>query len=295
MRVFISWSGDLSKSVACTLREWLPGVIQAVQPYVSSEDIDKGKRWSTEVANELERANYGIIVVTKENVGRPWLNFEAGALSRVVAKTSVTPFLFRISQSEVRGPLLQFQSTSFSKEDVHKLLASMNGLLEDEQRLAEARLRSAFDKWWPDLEAELDGLPETSEPSGQPQVPAVSDRAIMEELLELARSQQRILADPELLLPYRYLRSAMRGLVGRDPRLYRGALHDEIAELDRSLSKLSRENPDLEDLASTASMLHSKFHELTARSHIDADLKRRNHRSGVGDQRTQGFDFPESG
>ena len=46
MKVFISWSGKTSFEVAKVLKEWIPCVIQDIEPYFSSDDIDKGARWS---------------------------------------------------------------------------------------------------------------------------------------------------------------------------------------------------------------------------------------------------------
>lgn len=36
MKVFISWSGDLSNKIGEKFRTWLPGVIQAVTPYYNT-------------------------------------------------------------------------------------------------------------------------------------------------------------------------------------------------------------------------------------------------------------------
>jgi len=77
MKVFLSWSGDLSHKVAIIFRDWLPSVLQFVEPYVSSEDIDKGARWSTDIAKELEESSFGILFITKDNIEAPWVNFDS--------------------------------------------------------------------------------------------------------------------------------------------------------------------------------------------------------------------------
>ena len=112
MKVFISWSGDSSHKVAIVLRDWLPSVIQALEPYVSS-DIDKGARWMADISGELENSSFGILCVTKDNIHAPWLNFEAGALSKFAKQDRAAPFLFGVDVSEIReGPLSQFQASS---------------------------------------------------------------------------------------------------------------------------------------------------------------------------------------
>src|SRR5271169_5743454 len=121
--VFLSWSGDSSKSAAQTLHTWLPTVIQNVHPYMSAENIDKGERWSIDIAKQLEETNYGIICMTPENIDAPWVLFEAGALSKSMERARVSPLLFSLGPSEfTKSPLLQFQLTVFTKDDFYKLL-----------------------------------------------------------------------------------------------------------------------------------------------------------------------------
>lgn len=198
MKVFISWSGDTSRQVAEALREWLPSVIQAITPYVSSEDIDKGARWSADISQELEDSNYGILCVTKSNLSAPWLNFEAGALSKSFDKSRVSPFLFGIDRTEVTGPLLQFQSTINEREDVYKLVRGINNSCES--GLDESRLDQIFTVWWPSLETKLDSIFEVSAPnSDSPTGHKRTNEDVLEEILSLVRTQQKILSDqPEI-------------------------------------------------------------------------------------------------
>ncbi|BAU28213.1 TIR domain-containing protein [Aneurinibacillus soli] len=206
MKVFLSWSGELSRRVALVFREWLPSVIQAVEPYVSSEDIDKGARWSSDIAQELEVSSYGIICITKENIEAPWINFEAGALAKTFDKAYVSPFLFGIKRFEVSGPLLQFQSTLYEKDDVKKLIDGINKAC-DLQGLDSLRLDKVFEMWWPALKEELDNLLVNSDDY------LISDEkensgeinSMLEEVLELTRNQQKLLRSPHDILPPEYL------------------------------------------------------------------------------------------
>ena len=63
MKVFISWSGDRSRAVADTLRVWLKDVIQAVDPWISGSNIEKGTRGGLEITKELEESLVGIFAL----------------------------------------------------------------------------------------------------------------------------------------------------------------------------------------------------------------------------------------
>lgn len=56
MKIFISWSGPKSGAVAKALREWLPLVVNAFEPFLSSDDIDKGTRKARAGIQKLPRS-----------------------------------------------------------------------------------------------------------------------------------------------------------------------------------------------------------------------------------------------
>ena len=183
--VFISWSKPKSKSVAEAFRDWLPSVIQAVKPWLSSHDINKGARWSREIAGQLKDAKVGIVCLTPENLDAPWLNFEAGALSKTVEDAFVCPYLFGVEPAQVKGPLSQFQLTKAEKQDTRQLLGTINKAL-GETGLTEPQLDRVFEKWWPEIEEKLRAIPDRE--IAAPQRP---DREILEEILSIVRSQAR--------------------------------------------------------------------------------------------------------
>jgi hypothetical protein len=165
MNVFMSWSGSMSHRVAGVFHDWLPCVLQTVKPFMSSEDIAKGVRWSDALARELKATDFGIIFVTPFNLHASWLGFEAGALSKAIPSAQVMPLLFGVEAKELTGPLSQFQSTQYSKEEVFNLVSSLNGMLGDEARVEKGLLQRVFEKWWPDLQEAIEGIPRDQEGS----------------------------------------------------------------------------------------------------------------------------------
>src|SRR5438067_6127291 len=158
MDIFISWSGPQSLVVAEALRDWIPMVINAAKPFLSAADIDKGVRWSSEIAGKLEKAKAGIICLTPENMNSQWILFEAGALSKSVQNTYVCPLLVGLKPSDIQGPLAQFQFTSTDKPDMLKMFKTLNAAQGD-LALAEAHIEKAFFLVWPQLEDQLKKAP----------------------------------------------------------------------------------------------------------------------------------------
>ncbi|TBW03655.1 TIR domain-containing protein [Azotobacter chroococcum] len=156
MRVFISWSGALSHKVASSLRDWLPSVLQAIEPWLSSQDIAPGARWISEISEQLAAVEVGIICLTAENLRSSWLNFEAGAISKQVQGARVCIYAIDLAPSDISGPLAQFQISRSTREDTLGLLRVLNAKLGP-LALQEERLERSFDVWWPTLEAQLSG------------------------------------------------------------------------------------------------------------------------------------------
>lgn len=150
-QLFLSWSGELSRKVATQLHEWIPTVLQSVEPFLSSTDIEKGSRWSDHVAQKLEECGFGIIVLTPDNTSAPWILFEAGALSKMVGRSHVSSLLIQLNLVDVKQPLSQFQNTIFDRDDVQKLLQSINKT--SPSPLRDEVLQRTFAALWPEFDS----------------------------------------------------------------------------------------------------------------------------------------------
>ncbi len=189
-KVFICWSGERSKQLATALRHWLPDVLPGLEAWMSDHDIAAGARWDKTLTDQLNESSIGILCLTAENLTEPWVLFEAGALSRSLPVSFVIPYRLGLSEADVSGPLALFQSVGADASGTRKLLTALSSC--SEPKMAEDRLDRFFDVWWPSLSARINAIPvQTKSPKN-----IRDDRALLEEILQLARSQMATAVSP---------------------------------------------------------------------------------------------------
>jgi len=188
MKVFLGWLNTKSFETAQAFNEWLPKVIQAVDPFISS-GIPKGKRWGKVLTDELEETKVGILCLNRENLNSNWILYEAGALSKT-KDAYVWTFLLDLKPTDIEEPLASFQHTAFEKNDIRKLLDTINKAVENsgERSLSENHLNIIFETFWPELKEELKNIVEKEAEVDQP---IREEREILEEILAIVRAQER--------------------------------------------------------------------------------------------------------
>lgn len=198
MKVLISWSGEPSRTVAHTLRTWLPLVIQSVKPWVSEADIKAGARWGTELSVELNDTKFGIICLTRSNQRAPWIMFEAGALAKTLEGTYVVPYLIDLNPADVEpGPLTQFQAKRATRDETWALVQTVNSA--SEAPLQEVPLSTLFDVLWPQLEKTLAALPQENQTVTQTRTPSDMLEEVLNTVREIARRNPGD-ATPEIMI-----------------------------------------------------------------------------------------------
>jgi hypothetical protein len=220
MKVFISWSGERSHLLAEALHGWLPLVLHYVKPWLSEADVAAGERWAQAVAKELESSNFGIICVTPENLGSPWVLFEAGALAKSMQGAKVIPLLFNLEFSDISGPLAQFQAKKVEKGGLAEVINSINQSAE--QAVPEDRARQLFAALWPEFEKQLEEIPDEAptEKHMRPQ------HEIMEELVTGVRGLDARFRDLESVVSEQGSRSRRRRFRHFHPMMF-----EEMAQM----------------------------------------------------------------
>gem|GEM_PF-6296600 len=196
LQVFISWSGERAHSVAKVIKTWLPDVVRNAEPWLSSEDLQKGLQWLPELNKNLSTTGFGLIVLTAENKNAPWLLFEAGVISKALPDKHCCPLLCDLKQTDVSGPLAQFQGTTLTvKDDMVKLVKTMNDACGT-SKVDDDRLAKWFNMAWDDFSKKTGEIitAKTTAPSAAAKA-GPTDRELLEEVLQTTR---RLAIEPRL-------------------------------------------------------------------------------------------------
>ncbi|MEG3006090.1 MAG: toll/interleukin-1 receptor domain-containing protein [Oscillospiraceae bacterium] len=222
MKIFVSWSGELSCQIAEILKKWIPCILQSVEVFFSPEDIEKGDNWDKIITTELSECKYGIICLTTDNTTAPWVNFEAGAIAKSL-DSRVTALMVNIKPSDIKGPLSRYQATKFEKDDFFQLITSINKVLESP--LEHSVLQTAFNAMWTSLEKEAlstieKHIPKDKDTELKDTNSNAPENEALEEILQLLRQQSSLLSNPEKLLPIEYMDFVQRKMGERNKDLY---------------------------------------------------------------------------
>lgn len=199
MKVFLSWSGERSRLVATLLDEWLRCVLQAIRPWISTKDIDRGSLWFSEIQDQLQDVTTGIICLTQENKEKPWILFEAGALAKGLSNSRVCTLLIDLEPHDIRDPLAQFNHTKPDQGGIYALVHTLNNRLGD-NRLDPAILTKVLDTYWAQFEQQFQAIiantPVTERPKTRPEKDILAEilehtRSLNQRLNQLERSQEQ--------------------------------------------------------------------------------------------------------
>lgn len=257
MKVFISWSGERSREVASVLRDWLSCVLQAIKPWVSTRDIDRGALWFNEINGQLQEATVGIICLTQQNKNQPWILFEAGALAKGLSTSRVLTLLIDLEAGDVKDPLAQFNHTLPSKDGLHSLVHTLNAALGPGGLDAKV-LEQVFETYWPQFEQQFEAAMQSTPES--PADPVKGPDEAIAELIALtktvanrvARIEQREVHEPTEQSPYNVHANFM-------PLTKEQNLSTSVAFRDISARKIARkmlsEGHDVQDVKESLAKL----------------------------------------
>lgn len=178
MKVFLSWSGEHSRALAEAYKAWIETLPLRIETFISSKDIASGTRNAQAIHDELDSTSFGILFLTKENLGSEWIHFEAGAISKSVERGRIVPLCFGVKISELKAPLSQFQARLFNRSGALALCQDLNQA--SEATVASEAIVTAFDRGWESLERDVAVI------LGQPEIHR-EEREPIEEVLELTR------------------------------------------------------------------------------------------------------------
>jgi len=203
LKVFISWAGERANAIGSGFHEFLPDVVNAVHPFMSGKNIDKGTRWSEVLSNSLQESACAIVCLTPDSIQSVWVAFEAGAISRAAggidgARSRIWTYLSALQAPDLQlTPFAEYQATNATQDETFRLVRSINQLSPDP--VSGDSLKRRFDAvFWPNFSKVLDQVramgEATTSLSSDPR--SSSEPEVLQEILRTLRAVQREVTRP---------------------------------------------------------------------------------------------------
>ena len=104
MLIFVSWGGDTSLPIARVLHDLLQTRFRNEEVFLSDRSIEPGDDPSRRVLEDgLLRAEVLVAVLTKDDVGRPWVIWETASVGRDKSSSFLFSLTFNRAMSLARS------------------------------------------------------------------------------------------------------------------------------------------------------------------------------------------------
>lgn len=154
MKVFLSWSKDLSNEIAKIFKDIFEESL-GITAFKSDQDIFFGEGWFNRIKNEVNESDIAIVLITKENLNIPWLNFEIGAFASKIGEKNIIPVLCDITSSDLSNhPVSNLQCTDLDWLNFLAIVKQVNTLIIPIRD--EGKLNSLIARFKSDYEIKID-------------------------------------------------------------------------------------------------------------------------------------------
>ncbi len=162
MKVFISWAGKSTEAFALELHNWIkPALSLDSWCSAAAECLPQGGSASggfvQAIFEGIDTSNFCILVMTRESIERPWLNFEAGAFYGQ-KKTVFTLLCGDITHSHLAKTshptsASGMNHTTFSKDGLTRIFTAILANHRDS-----ATVSRMVDRWFSDIETKYNEI-----------------------------------------------------------------------------------------------------------------------------------------
>lgn len=153
MKVFISWSGPVSKNIASKLQRLLVKLPLGLETWMST-DIRPGAKWRDELESELVNTDFGIVCLTPDNMDSAWLRYETDSLTKMVDKTNVVLILHGVESTSLPSSYRSFQTRAFQRDSIWMLVQQLNDMADDSKQ-DPFDLEKAFSTVWDGIDQRI--------------------------------------------------------------------------------------------------------------------------------------------